>query len=173
MPSTTGRRQRAFGRRSKNGCQTCKNRHLRCDDSIPAWYLPLIPCEFSADLNSNNCSKLGRHCSFEERILKELLATHTSDHNSISMSKPKEASAQQLLSLSLSKGNPNWPDIILRSSSRPSPHLESRIIYTSPIEANLHPRAVTFMHHYQNMVSHALLGPQYGHKIALTEHFPK
>lgn len=31
-------RVRKFHRRSKNGCTTCKKRHVRCDERRPLWY---------------------------------------------------------------------------------------------------------------------------------------
>lgn len=39
-------RIRKFHRRSKNGCSTCKQRHVRCDERKPLWYAPLshLPC---------------------------------------------------------------------------------------------------------------------------------
>lgn len=38
-------RIRKFHRRSKNGCSTCKLRHVRCDERKPLWYasLPRLP----------------------------------------------------------------------------------------------------------------------------------
>ena len=35
MPPRSRRRQRASHRRSRNGCQNCKNRHRRCDEKTP------------------------------------------------------------------------------------------------------------------------------------------
>ncbi|KAL4866938.1 hypothetical protein BDV12DRAFT_210223 [Aspergillus spectabilis] len=45
-------RQRAYSKRSRTGCQTCRTRHVRCDEAFPA-------CK--------NCTSTGRKCDGYER----------------------------------------------------------------------------------------------------------
>lgn len=42
-------RVRKFHRRSKNGCTTCKQRHVRCDERKPLWYASLCHPFLSLD----------------------------------------------------------------------------------------------------------------------------
>ncbi|OHE96046.1 hypothetical protein CORC01_08583 [Colletotrichum orchidophilum] len=69
-------RIRKFHRRSKNGCSTCKQRHVRCDERKPLWYasvsfslslcppqLPLVTLEV---LSVTNCLQTGKDCIYHE-----------------------------------------------------------------------------------------------------------
>jgi hypothetical protein len=175
MPSRGKKRQRVFARRSRNGCQTCKNRHLRCDESLPVWYLK-CPLMFPRLIRgSDNCLRLGRLCNYGERTLEGRLGSQPPSQDYNYRSRTAEASFQQLWSLPGSQDIPKLPDFtaMLQPRRRPSPPWESSVNYISPLHANMAPSAAMFLHHYQNMVAHALLGPQYGHQIALTEHFPR
>ena len=125
---------------------------------------------------SYNCLRLSRWCRYEESSsVEELLPTHLS--GSDSRSSLYGASLQHYRSLSNSDPVeiPILPDItvILQSRRSASPYWYSQLSYISPLHANMTPSEATFLHHYQNTVSQALLGPQCGHKIALTEHFPR
>ncbi|KAI0166347.1 hypothetical protein GGR57DRAFT_22603 [Xylariaceae sp. FL1272] len=56
-------RQRRFHRRSRNGCVTCKAKHIRCDELRPLCTFCLRhggPCQYSADNQSSSTSKAGR-----------------------------------------------------------------------------------------------------------------
>lgn len=76
--------------RSKKGCQTCKERHVRCDERLPFWYESRFrflahpslhdACSkltlhiyqslifFFWQLHSGNCLRLGRECSYTESL---------------------------------------------------------------------------------------------------------
>lgn len=45
-------RKRKFHRRSKYGCQTCKKRHVRCDEHKPLWYVQITHSRSIWDPNS-------------------------------------------------------------------------------------------------------------------------
>jgi hypothetical protein len=54
--------------RSRNGCSKCKARHVRCDQVLPIWYLPLVRVLVNPLLRSQsgNCFKYGHDCSLSE-----------------------------------------------------------------------------------------------------------
>lgn len=54
-------RKRRFHRRSKNGCQTCKRRHVRCDEQKPLWYVLYIIFPVWTDPVSLRPSRRGLH----------------------------------------------------------------------------------------------------------------
>ena len=67
MDQTDLTRRRRFHRRSRNGCLTCRARHIRCDQVRPAWYSCPFPMIFgSLTLNSIKCSNSGNICSYPE-----------------------------------------------------------------------------------------------------------
>ncbi|KAI1268565.1 hypothetical protein F5Y18DRAFT_234924 [Xylariaceae sp. FL1019] len=56
-------RQRRFHRRSRNGCVTCKAKHIRCDELRPLCTFCLRhggPCQYSADSPPSSTTKAGR-----------------------------------------------------------------------------------------------------------------
>jgi hypothetical protein len=54
LDATEKKRQRRHHSRSRNGCLTCKQRHVRCDEGRPAWYvsdfMPFSPFGRSYDV---------------------------------------------------------------------------------------------------------------------------
>lgn len=55
--------------KSRNGCKTCKRRHIRCDESFPQWYLHLsfisqeVP-QKRLTAYSRNCTKHNCRCDY-------------------------------------------------------------------------------------------------------------
>ncbi|PYI19746.1 hypothetical protein BO99DRAFT_473482 [Aspergillus violaceofuscus CBS 115571] len=50
MAEQKGQRQRQFRHRSRNGCRTCRARHVKCDETSGA---------------CNQCTSTGRHCEYD------------------------------------------------------------------------------------------------------------
>jgi hypothetical protein len=63
--------------KSRNGCETCKRRHIRCDETSPQWYVP--NCYPSTTLgtssnncpHSNNCTKYKHRCPYQDVLENE------------------------------------------------------------------------------------------------------
>ncbi len=64
--TTPGERKRRHHHRSRNGCISCKQRHMRCDESKPFWLVK--PKSFQPDpmiiVSSRNCLKNGSSCGY-------------------------------------------------------------------------------------------------------------
>ncbi|KAE8451943.1 hypothetical protein EG329_002784 [Mollisiaceae sp. DMI_Dod_QoI] len=64
--TTPGERKRRHHHRSRNGCISCKQRHMRCDESKPFWLVN--PKSFQPDpmiiVSSRNCLKNGSSCGY-------------------------------------------------------------------------------------------------------------
>ena len=125
------------------------------------------------DLNSDNCLRLGRECSFsQEWHMDQPLAAVAI------IWPPTSDSPYRGESSYTTPDSAAWISALLSLTSPHRSHLSNTTLpptmpYISPLYTDLPPTAVTLLHHYQNMISPTLLGPQYGHKIAATEHFPK
>lgn len=60
--------------KSRNGCKTCKRRHIRCDETFPQWYRLLHTLDdfnvgsknrvLTNDVNSRNCTKHNCRCDY-------------------------------------------------------------------------------------------------------------
>lgn len=67
MDQTDLTRRRRFHHRSRNGCLTCRARHVRCDQVRPTWYSCLFLVIFSPlTPNSIKCSNSRNICSYPE-----------------------------------------------------------------------------------------------------------
>ena len=59
-------RSRKSHRKSKNGCNTCRRRHLRCDETLPEWYATYSKeiADKVDPISSRNCVNHGVRCDF-------------------------------------------------------------------------------------------------------------
>lgn len=57
--------------KSRKGCQTCKNRKVRCDEYFPQWsafFLFELPCLFLIGSTSRSCTKRGLRCAYMDNL---------------------------------------------------------------------------------------------------------
>lgn len=65
--------------KSKNGCRRCKERHIRCDESFPQWYVTIhhskktLQWKYEAsnamlNFSSQNCTKYRCRCSYQDGV---------------------------------------------------------------------------------------------------------
>lgn len=53
--------------KSRNGCKTCKRRHIRCDETFPQWYVPSIYTSIHIlTASSRNCTKHNCRCDYQD-----------------------------------------------------------------------------------------------------------
>lgn len=59
--------------KSRNGCKTCKRRHIRCDETFPQWYVVSTTTpttdqqgRSNKDLSSRNCTKHNCRCDYQD-----------------------------------------------------------------------------------------------------------
>lgn len=57
--------------KSRNGCKTCKKRHIRCDETFPQWYAPIDKPQLHPHISllttrndSRNCTKHNCRCDY-------------------------------------------------------------------------------------------------------------
>lgn len=64
--TTAPERKRRHHHRSRNGCVSCKAKHMRCDESKPFWLVDLESCHLEAHIDfwSRNCLKNGSSCGY-------------------------------------------------------------------------------------------------------------
>ncbi|GKT95008.1 fungal Zn binuclear cluster domain-containing protein [Colletotrichum tofieldiae] len=59
--------------KSRKGCDTCKRRHIRCDENFPQWYGCLLSPLLAAPANmtSRNCTKHKIRCPYNDMPIPE------------------------------------------------------------------------------------------------------
>ncbi len=64
-------RRRKYHRRLRGGCQSCRDRHIRCDQSKPYWYVEMFYLSPSLSrvmlmVYSHNCLRYGVECGNDQ-----------------------------------------------------------------------------------------------------------
>lgn len=117
-------------KKSKNGCNQCRRRHVRCDETLPEWLVkPLMSCTGQLPLtyktSSRKCTRQNRRCDFLDGAPLALLGDRRSRMILPTESGPEEGSTtsvsdRALISLS-------WVDHGLPMTRLPSE--ESRLLH--------------------------------------------